>query len=238
MGRWPISPLRLAVSPASCTLHQGERQVLPPLSAKVPAGIVPEDLTVWLSAATVGRRRLQVTVADRWVRYVLLDWPGGLHGEKERETFARLRLRETYGADCAHWPLALPEKAERTSIVAALDPAIHQAVLAWTARQGHRMTAMRPSWSMALAEWRSRLQAPVGAFVRLADKRLTGGIWDRSGWRAVRSLGAAVTVPDQEILRWLGLHADEGRCYCLGWQPEASLSAPMSWQFELLRGNP
>ena len=153
------------------------------------------------------------------------------------------------GSDCGtstagrgDWPLACSGWRARRSVVAAVDPAVLAAVNAWAVERGHVVTTCAPRLGRRRPAATPIPDGRTGALARLADGRLTVGVWDPMGWLAVRSLVASHALPS-EIRRWIGQQAAAGVCYLPGLGPRlrkwaAGASANLAETMNLFAGPP
>lgn len=216
-----FEPLRLWLGSGSCQASLGKHSIAPLAPATFDA------LPAWL-AALPPARRADIIVADGWVRYLLVAWPASLGQADEQEGYARLKLKETFGADVARWPLRLtpPRRGEECGLACALPPPLLETLTAWADGRGTRLGRIRPAWIASLQDQRRHLDNN-GGLALASDDRLTIGLWTHRGWRALRSLPFGGATSAIELARWfdaLDLPAD-GTLHCLGWQAPPRLGA-------------
>ena len=128
--------------------------------------------------------RLQVSVADRHVRYLCLRWPAGLKGA-ERQAFVEHRFRSVFG-DGPWTSLADRDACGPSTLAAALPADLPIALDAWARARRLRIASFEPAFVADYRRHAPRFRGD-GAFARIEAGRITLGLWAAGQWRAIRS---------------------------------------------------
>ncbi|WP_232417799.1 hypothetical protein [Methyloversatilis thermotolerans] len=216
--------LALELGPHGVTLKGGPARAevlsLDTLAAALDA--LPE-------AATPKRARLEVTVANAWVRWQVVDMPSGVTGRDERAALVRARMAEVFGSSAQAWVSAWDERPAARVLASALDVVLMQRLQAWAAARGLKLASVQPAWLRGYAALRG--DAPLGGFAQWQHGWLCMGLWSGGQWLHMR--GEALTDPaglGALLERRLNLFDGElagGRLFLQG---APAVSLPRGWQ--------
>jgi hypothetical protein len=183
--------------------------------------------------------RLAVSIADAHLRYLAVAPPAALRGRAERMAWLAHRFREVHGVAEPEWMLlAEPELALRASLACAAPRALVEGMRAFAQGRRLRLTGIEGAFVASYNRLRGAMTARFGAFARLADGRLSVGLWRDGQWLGFRSQPVSAG-DDAALLRillgWRALWPEEegGVLYAAadagalppGWRLESVLSA-------------
>ncbi|MCW5581324.1 MAG: hypothetical protein KIS72_08285 [Luteimonas sp.] len=199
-------------------------------------------------AARPRKGRLEVELADAWLRYLVIEWPAGVSGRAERAAWVTERFRSVHGAGAAEWVIGVDRGAVgNTALASAAPRALVEALTRFAADRQLRIVALHGSFVAAYNRLQARPsavpEASCGALGMCRDGRLTVGLWARGQWRRVRSVQAqagAGAVLGTTLAGWLPALADaygeaggNGVLHVLGVAPEA---LPPGWRVQAGEG--
>jgi len=214
--------LRLCAS--GCEMRVGEER----RQLAVPGGTLawPTDLAARLPAGA----RVRAQVADRALRYLVLQWPGAVRGRKEREAWLAHQFKQVHGIDAADWVFAQDADPVGDPFIACAMPrALVDGLRVAVAAGKGRLLGLTGQFVAQFNSMAARMDAPDGALASVAQDRLTLGVWRDGRWRTVlsRATGDDATLARRELaqLRLTGDAADTGVLYQLG----GSVDAPEGW---------
>lgn len=228
MSRFSAEPLRLTLKADAWQLQSADGahaaalagdpalalEALPPISALRKAG------------------RLVVELGDIWLRYLVVQWPTGLRGARERRLWLEARFRAVHDIGPEAWCIAIDRDACGDSTLACAAPrAIVEALQVWIQHHRLRLTAFSGAYVHAYNRIATQAAGGRGAFALCRDGRLTTGSWQDGQWLRVRSEPSG-TIPSQTLARTLALWsagepaALPGRLHVEGLQAEA---LPAGW---------
>jgi hypothetical protein len=215
----------LSLGPAGCELRQGDRVTRLPAS-DTPAW--PDGLAGRLPA----RARLRATVDDRWLRYLVLQWPAAVRGGKEREAWLAHQFRQVHGIEPADWLIRRDTDAVGGRFLACAMPRTLVDGLAQCARGCRgRAVGLAGRFVHRYNQAARQLASADGALALADSGRLMLGVWRDGAWRALLSRPMAAGDPlaaQRELarLRVSGEAAPSGVLYLAG---GVMLSAPEGW---------
>jgi hypothetical protein len=128
---------------------------------------------------------VRAVVADPWVRYGIVPWPGARLDGAGRLTHARYVLADAYGEAVSDWAVTLADTPPGHSYVACAMPSSLRGALEETvSRAGLRLVSLQPQLVFAFNAWRHRLPPDDAWFVSVDDGSLCAvhlrqGAWDR-----------------------------------------------------------
>ena len=105
------------------------------------AAQAPRQLAALLATGTP---RIEVTIADRLVRYFALTPPEGIRSQAELEATARLRLRSLFNVDEAAWQLSCDWRADGPFMCCALPRALLEILTKAASSARTRFVSLRP----------------------------------------------------------------------------------------------
>ena len=141
--------------------------------------------------------RVELTLSDHFVRYLLIPWSQVLVGDPERLAFARLAFRDVYGQLADAWDLCLDEQpAGKASLACAVDRALASSLRETVVRAGGQLVALTPALADCINRHRSGLKAPEFCFAAAEPGRISLAFHSRSGWQAVRSRRIEGPLPE------------------------------------------
>lgn len=192
--------------PEGIQLHVGAEEIV----LRGRDGLVRQPLTddwaAGLSALPAVARfgGLRVSVADRHVRYLRLEWPAGLRGP-ERKAFVAHRFQAVFGIEPPAWTvLADRDGATLTSLAAALPTGLLDALRGFARQRRLWLRAITPAYVADFNRLQPRFGgAAIGAFARQEGRRLTLGLWQDGRWRALRSQMLTPDGSPGQCLQWL-----------------------------------
>jgi hypothetical protein len=143
------------------------------------------------------RVALRVVVSDHFVRYALVPWSAALVADSDRLNFARLTLRQTYGAAADRWEVCLDaQPAGMPSFACGIDRTLVAALRDAAARHGARLAAVVPLLADRIERNRRALKAKSFCLVSVEPGRLTLAFRAERAWQAVRSRRAEGALVD------------------------------------------
>lgn len=205
---------------------------------RVPAGADPAAALAGVSAPPPVRRllrrpRLEVELADDWVRHLVVQWPRGLRGQ-ERAAWLGDRFAAVHELDPAEWVFAADCDADGERALASAAPRVLVAAVMGFAKAQHAtIDRFGSRFALGFNRARQALDGECGVFALCAEDRLTVGLWQLGEWVRVRSLAAGLQpgVPlAQTLAGWLAAlppRASEGVVYSVGVEPAF---LPSGWQ--------
>ncbi len=123
MSRWRANIIQL---------HIDSQQVyLTGAGAQGKLSVVAGDwsaLNAELARFLPKRVRLQVRVADCWVRYWLLDLPVGINSIRDGQVLLQARFESLYGQSAADWLIQADWQSEGAVLACAMPHALQQAL--------------------------------------------------------------------------------------------------------------
>jgi len=224
VSRFWGDPVLLNLTPAGCEMRvAGERRLL-----ATPEGALawPADLATQLPAGA----RVRAQVADRALRYLVLQWPGSVGGRKEREAWLAHQFKQVHGIDAADWVFGCDTDPVGDPFIACAMPrALVDGLRAAVAAGKGRLLGLTGRFVAQFNGAAHRMDAADGALASIEQDRLTLGVWRDGRWRAVlsRAMGDDATLARRELaqLRLTGEAADTGVLYQLG----RAVEAPAGW---------
>lgn len=243
-------PLRAWLAPARAQLVLGPQGAVLRMAGGAqraatewPARQAPaaEALTAVLGPlldALSPRTRLTVQVADAWVRAQMLDLPPGLRGTAEREAFAGIAFRETFGPIAENWRIGLePALPGRPLLACAVDAVLFDTLKSLLDARRVRLASLRPAWVVLATAHRRRLIGRRGALLTLAHGCASLAWWDGAAWCAqrVQAVGSRPEEGWASLLHTLlPAFPDEGSILYAQRGIPASLPLPKGWRLELI----
>lgn len=183
MSRWWPERYELLVHPQAARLSGGGSTASLPVesaaSADAPPWHAAVDTALALAAARSGRgSRVDVVVADHFVRYAVLPWSTALIGRARREEAARALLRASCGAEEAALQVALDAPRFGRNAAIAGVPREMIALLRSGLRDARlRAASLRPRALHELARHRARIADGDGWFCHAdTDRFVLGGL--------------------------------------------------------------
>lgn len=170
---------------------------LAPAAAATPAWQPAVDaLRDWLAREGQKPADLTVRLSTHLVRWQLLPWQDQLARPQERQAYARLRLRATFGAAADGWRVAsAPAAPGQAWPACAVDEALIAALQALPG--GGRLRSVAPYFASAFDHWRGRLGRGSAWFGAVEPGALTLGLLQQGHWCGLRTLrlgGAGATA--------------------------------------------
>lgn len=120
LPRWS-EPERLLLSEQNLVLHRRGKSYAVELPLERPGHIEFDSLLATLPPAMtkLSGHRLNLVVANSWVRYLILPWQEHVYAHKDWLALATNRMRERYGAKAADWDVKVSMQGYRQPVVAA-----------------------------------------------------------------------------------------------------------------------
>lgn len=237
MSRFSADPWRLSLGDAAWGLAGAGQEWIAPIGEGPSMGL--DRLG---DPSLLRHGRVEVELADNWLRYLVIDWPAGLKGRAEREAWVNERFRAVHGADAAQWVIAVDRAAfADTALASAAPRSLVGALTRFASAHQMRVVSLRGSFVTAYNRLHRGIQgmesAACGALGVCRDGRLTLGLWVHGQWQRVRSVHAgdgAGAVLGTTLASWLPrlatVSADvsgSGVLHVLGVVPEA---LPPDWR--------
>jgi hypothetical protein len=195
-----VSPLwrdeiGIFLGPTKVVLARMKKGLRPKCVAEQGVSVETAHCGDWQPAVDEMRRQLRndlwhsanvrFVVSDHWARYAVLPWSADLTRLAERETHARLILKNTYGDVADDWAISIGESPPRTaSVVSAIPIRLISELQDLVAVFKLRLTSIQPHLIVAYNGWRARLPEAAAWFASidegsLAALHLTDGRCDR-----------------------------------------------------------
>ena len=133
------------------------------------------------------RQRIQVIVANDFVRYLVIPWQAEGLTEAEREQLARALLLERYGEPESQWQVALePQRFGMPALAAAIEADMIAALRVVVEQQGYRVSAIVPALIDELNRHRRQLgKVRSGWLIDASEERLASLAFVRGAWTQV-----------------------------------------------------
>ena len=197
-------PLQVALLERQLVLARGRRSGdavevidLSPAGASTPVWQPAVDaLREWLARAGQKPVDLNVRLSTHLVRWQLLPWQEQLSRPQERQAYARLRLRATFGAAADGWRVVgAPAAPGQAWPACAVDEALITALTALQAPGGVRLRSVAPYFATAYDHWRGQLGRGSAWFGAVEPGAITLGLLQNGRWCGLRTLRLAAS-PD------------------------------------------
>jgi hypothetical protein len=141
------------------------------------------------SLSTLRRPRgaVEITLSNRFARFLCLPWSTALRTEADWQSFAEHRFAELFGARPAGYAILLSASAIRSARLAcALEPELIETIRQAVASAGHRLASLRPRFAASFDRARRQIGRSEAWFVDQEPGQLTVGLAREGQWRAVR----------------------------------------------------
>lgn len=211
MSRWWAEPLELQIGDAAldATLGHGT----PNLSGTQGA---MASLQRQLSPLRSGAR-LRLILGDELVRYRVMPWNDALASPAAREALARHCLVETFGEAARPWLVRIDNgvyaRHGAASLVCAIEPALHDAVLATLRERKLVLCSLQPLLMWAFNRVRQQIDARDHWFVLRRATGLTGLLVQDGQPRHVRTvIGEVADLAPWLDREWFSLGLGARRC--------------------------
>ena len=157
----------------------------------IPAGAVGDIRSVLARLAEVLEEptwhgaAARAVVADPWVRYAIVPWPGTWLDGAGRLSHAQYVLDDTFGEVVADWSVTLADSPPgRSYVVCAMPSALRDTLEQTLAPARLALVSLQPQLIVAFNAWRRHLPAGDAWFVSVDDGSLSAvhlsdGGWDR-----------------------------------------------------------
>lgn len=216
-----VGPHGLSLSRDGTVLHASAQPLSNDTLATALAAIPP--------ASAPRRARVEVSIANAWTRWQVIDLPPGVAGQDDLRALVRARMIEVFGTTAQGWTFAWDGQPADRVLACGIDAALVQALVAWCAAQGLVLASMQPAWLRGYAAFGG--SAPLGGFAQLRDGWLCMGLWSGGRWLHMRgeSLSDPAALPAM-LERRLSLFdgaLDGGQLFVQG-MPAVSL--PRGWR--------
>jgi hypothetical protein len=153
--------------------------------ALAPGGVA--GLGASLSALRGARSAVEITLSNRFARYLWLPWSRALRSEADWQSFAEHRFAELFGARPAGYAILLSSSAARAARLAcALEPELIEALRKQVAEAGHRLISLRPRFAASFDRARRRVGKSEAWFVDQEPGQLTMALARHGEWHAIR----------------------------------------------------
>ena len=145
-------------------------------------------LRAHMTEAALTGASVNVIVADCFVRYALIPWPGYILGRDEVEALARIQLENLYGEAIRSWTCRFDmRRYGEAGIACAIDTALVDAIETLCGDTGCTLASLQPRFMQAFNA--ARLPAEGCALFALSDEgTCTLAARDEHGWRSIRSV--------------------------------------------------
>ncbi len=194
MSRFRGEPVSLNLRADGCDIRRADGVQRLPL----PEGALawPADLTAHLPM----RARVRAQVADRALRYLVLQWPPAVRGRKEREAWLGHQFKQHHGIDPSEWLICRDTDPVGDPFIACAMPRALMETLqaAVSARKG-RLLGLTGSFVARFNALAGHMASADGALASVEHGRLTLGVWREGGWRALVS--RACDAADAQLAR-------------------------------------
>lgn len=171
MSRWQTETLALEIGAAAITLGPARRLDAPAGDWAALGGELAKELPP--------RARLQVSVADNWARYFLLDPPAGVAGLRDCRSLLQARFELLYGHSAADWVLQADWQAGRAMLACALPRSLVRSLAGF--RLAHLMPALLAQWNRQCGKL-----PPSGAWCVSSGEVLNLLVWNAGSLKVVR----------------------------------------------------
>lgn len=226
MSRFWAEPVRLHLHAEACDVVVGGQTHRLALAA----GAQPWPAA--LGDLLPARAKVDVCVADHWLRYLVTRWPAAVRAPREREAWLAHQFKAVHGIDMTAWTVAMDtDPVDDARIVCAAPTALITGLHSLLAARKARLTGLTGAFVAQFNRLRRQCAATDGALLCAADGRLTLGVWRDGRWRALRS--QVVALGDEDAARRMltqlcasGEAAPSGVLYTVG----AQQTAPDGWQ--------
>lgn len=132
--------------------------------------------------------RVDVVIADRFARYVLVPWPGQILRRDELAALVRIRFENLYGDAAQAWTYRWDmRRYGEAGIACAIDTALLDAASALCADTGSTLASMQPQFMQALNAARPPWQG-CALFALAGDGAATLASRGDGGWRSIRTV--------------------------------------------------
>lgn len=192
-----LDRLKLYVHPRRVVLeHRSWRGAVRRQEAVVPPPVPGESDWQPALAAVAGmlaadnRRggRVEIIVADHFVRYVVLPWSDGITGPRARQAVAHALLRNTLGERVDTLEVALDRpRFRRTGLAAGIERRFVDELRGAFRRRRIAVSSLQPRLVRELASGRKKLADFDGWFVSADPERLTLASLERGSLVALRN---------------------------------------------------
>jgi hypothetical protein len=131
--------------------------------------------------------QIDVVLSSHFVRYALVPWSENIVRDSERLAFARLILRNVYGANADAWEVCLDEQpAGQSSFACAVDRALLAGLYGAIAAAGARLGEVTPVLADCINRHRRLLKDRAFCLAHAEPGRVTLAFRSNLGWQSVR----------------------------------------------------
>ncbi|MEO8630833.1 MAG: hypothetical protein ABI612_22460 [Betaproteobacteria bacterium] len=131
--------------------------------------------------------QVDVVLSSHFVRYALVPWSENIVRDSERLAFARLILRNVYGANADAWEVCLDEQpAGQSSFACAVDRALLAGLSAAVSAAGARLGEVTPVLADCINRHRRLLKDRQFCLAHAEPGRVTLAFRSHLGWQSVR----------------------------------------------------
>ncbi len=132
--------------------------------------------------------QVDVVLSSHFVRYALVPWSENIVRDSERLAFARLILRNVYGASADAWEVCLDEQpAGQSSFACAIDRALLTGLAGAIAAAGARLGEVTPVLADCINRHRRLLKDRQFCLAHAEPGRVTLAFRSDMGWQSVRA---------------------------------------------------
>jgi hypothetical protein len=140
-----------------------------------------------LSALGTKGASVEITLSNRFARYLCLPWSPALRGEADWQSFAEHRFAELFGPRPSGYAVLLSSGLARSPRLAcALERELIETIRDSVATAGHRLASLRPRFAASFDRAHRRIGGVEAWFVDQEPDQLTMGLACKGEWRAIR----------------------------------------------------
>lgn len=139
-----------------------------------------------LSALSVERASVEITLSNRFARYLHLPSSPALRAEADWQGFAQHRFAELYGLRPDGWRILLSSGARSSRLACAVERALIDGIVQSLSAAGHRLRSLRPHFAQFFDRVRRRVGEGDAWLVDRESEQLTIALAIGGEWRAIR----------------------------------------------------
>jgi hypothetical protein len=160
------------------------------------------ELPPLISALGATRASVEITLSNRFARYVHLPSSPALRAEADWQAFAEHRVTELFGLRAGRYSILLSAGERCSRLACAIEQELIDAISESLSGAGHRLTSLRPRFAGFFDRVRRRVGKGDAWLVDQESGHLTIGLAVAGEWRAIRQRRAEAKWSEQlgEIL--------------------------------------